>query len=201
MGTVSLSLPSDGSTGTVSQYNTPLTTLQTEFNGNIDNNNIKASAAIATSKLASDNGITGAMLATSAITLGYASITAASAVNNSATPALVTGLSATVTIPAGGRRIRVTAFAPILYNATVNGQSVITIWDGTVGSGTQIGQGFGVNNGNAGTAGANSCTLTAIVTPAAGSKTYNVGLALSTGSNAQIYAATGVVAYILVEAI
>jgi hypothetical protein len=51
MGVVSLSLPADGSTGTVSQYNTPLTTLQTEFNGNIDNNNIKAGAAIDSTKV------------------------------------------------------------------------------------------------------------------------------------------------------
>jgi hypothetical protein len=67
MGVVSLSLPADGTTGTVSQYNTPLTTLQTEFNGNIDNNNIKTSAGIATSKLADDGGIGGAKLASASV--------------------------------------------------------------------------------------------------------------------------------------
>jgi hypothetical protein len=61
MGVVSVSLPSDGSTGTVSQYNTPLTTIVNEFNGNIDNANIKANAAIASSKLAT--GIPTSMLA------------------------------------------------------------------------------------------------------------------------------------------
>lgn len=57
MGTVSLTLPADGETIDAADYNTPLTTLSNEFNGNIDNANIKADAAIAGSKLA-DSGIT-----------------------------------------------------------------------------------------------------------------------------------------------
>lgn len=55
MGTVTVSLPADGSTGTVSQYNTPLTTIVNEFNGNIDNANIKSSAAIDPSKISGGN--------------------------------------------------------------------------------------------------------------------------------------------------
>lgn len=60
MGTVNLSLPADGSTADVSDYNTPLTTLQNEFNGNIDNANIKPSAGIDPTKLAT--GIPTSML-------------------------------------------------------------------------------------------------------------------------------------------
>lgn len=52
MATVSVSLPSDGTTADVSDYNTPITTLVNEFNGNIDNANIKSGAAISGSKLA-----------------------------------------------------------------------------------------------------------------------------------------------------
>ena len=52
MGTVSVSLPSDGSTIDAADYNTPITTIVNEFNGNIDNANIKSAAAIAGSKLA-----------------------------------------------------------------------------------------------------------------------------------------------------
>lgn len=51
MGTVSVSLPADGTTGTVSQYNTPITTLVNELNGNIDANNI-ADSSVTTAKLA-----------------------------------------------------------------------------------------------------------------------------------------------------
>jgi len=57
MGTVTVSLPSDGSTADVGDYNTPITTLVNEFNGNIDNANIKTGAAIATSKIATDGGL------------------------------------------------------------------------------------------------------------------------------------------------
>lgn len=56
MGTISVSLPSDGTTADVADYNTPITTIVNEFNGNIDNANIKSAAAISGSKLA-DNSI------------------------------------------------------------------------------------------------------------------------------------------------
>jgi hypothetical protein len=42
MGTVSVSLPSDGSTADVSDYNTPITTIVNAINGNLDSNNISS---------------------------------------------------------------------------------------------------------------------------------------------------------------
>lgn len=51
MGVVSFSLPSDGAVAKVADYNTPLTLIANVINGNIDNNNISTSAAIAGSKL------------------------------------------------------------------------------------------------------------------------------------------------------
>lgn len=68
MGTVSVSLPSDGETIDAADYNTPITTIVNEFNGNIDNANVKSGAAIATAKLATDAGITTGMLADDAVT-------------------------------------------------------------------------------------------------------------------------------------
>jgi hypothetical protein len=70
MALINISLPSDGSTADVSDYNTPLNTVVNEFNGQIDNANIKTGAAIATSKLASDAGIVAGMIAPGAVTLG-----------------------------------------------------------------------------------------------------------------------------------
>lgn len=64
MATINVSLPSDGSTADVADYNTPITTIVNEFNGNIDNANIKTGAAIATAKLATDAGIVYGMLGT-----------------------------------------------------------------------------------------------------------------------------------------
>jgi len=52
MANISVSLPADGETADASDYNTPINTIVTEFNGNIDNSNIKANAAISGSKLA-----------------------------------------------------------------------------------------------------------------------------------------------------
>lgn len=57
MATISVSLPSDGETIDVADYNTPINTIVTAINGNLDNANIATSAAIAGSKLA-DGAIT-----------------------------------------------------------------------------------------------------------------------------------------------
>lgn len=67
MGTISVSLPSDGDTIDAADYNTPITTIVNEINGNLDNANIDASAAISTSKLADDAGITAAKIADGAV--------------------------------------------------------------------------------------------------------------------------------------
>lgn len=56
MGTINVSLPTDGSTADVADYNTPINTIVDEINGGLDNTNIDAAAAIAGSKLA-DNSI------------------------------------------------------------------------------------------------------------------------------------------------
>lgn len=53
MGLISLTLPVDGTTADVADYNVPLTTIATLVNGNIDNSNIAVGAAIDGAKLAS----------------------------------------------------------------------------------------------------------------------------------------------------
>lgn len=55
MGTVSTTLPADGQTIDASDVNTPINAILAEFNGNIDNDNIKAAANISGSKLADDS--------------------------------------------------------------------------------------------------------------------------------------------------
>jgi hypothetical protein len=142
------------------------------------------------------NSVSAANLATSAITLGYAQITTTfSTTNTSATQ--VTGLTATVTIPAGGRKVKITVGTGTLYNATSTDQAILTIWDGTVGSGTQLQQ---ANAYAPATNTGSPTTLIAVVTPAAGSKTYNVGLHATAGTANMQALSTGP-AFILVEAI
>jgi hypothetical protein len=52
MGVISVSLPADGTTADVADFNTPITTIVNVINGNLDNSNIASSAAIDASKIA-----------------------------------------------------------------------------------------------------------------------------------------------------
>jgi len=135
------------------------------------------------------NAIAAASLSTSAIKLGYVEVTATFSTASS-TAVQITGATITVTIPAGGRSVLVIGSTPRLFNQTQpNNGAAMSLWDGTVGSGTQLQSatmdGYTVNNGG------NGVTVFAIVTPAAGSKTYNLGLNRITGGTAQVSAAAG----------
>lgn len=143
------------------------------------------------------NNVTAANLATSAITLGYAQITSNFSTTNT-TATQVTSLTTTVTIPAGGRRIKITAFGRALYNSASGAASELSIWDGTVGSGTQLCLVHGFQGGGSG---ATQGVAIACVTPSAGSKTYNVGLHSQAAGTATLEAGATYPAFILVEAI
>lgn len=95
MANISVSLPSDGTTADVSDYNTPITTIVNEFNGNIDNSNIKSGAAIATAKLADDAGVTTAKIADSAITSAKVATGVPVQIVNTTSTAVATGTTTT----------------------------------------------------------------------------------------------------------
>jgi hypothetical protein len=69
MALINITTPADGENADASDVASPLNTIVSEFNGNIDNANIKSGAAIATSKLASDAGIATGMIADAAVTV------------------------------------------------------------------------------------------------------------------------------------
>lgn len=149
--------------------------------------------AVTNDKLA-DNTIGAGKISNSAITLGYAQSTSNFTLSSSqTTPTQVTGLSATVSIPTGSRKIKITAYCGALQ-PTAPGVAILSIWDGAVNSGTQITSANNSTN-NVGV------TAIAVVTPSAGSKTYNVGIACSTSNNVTVGASTTQPAFILVEAI
>jgi len=82
-----------------------------------------------------------------------------------------TNISVPVIVPTG-RKIKLTFSCSQAYSSANSTQVMITIWDGTVGSGTAIA------SGRFGTAAANqNCgiTFSVPVTPSASSKTYNIG--------------------------
>jgi len=110
MANVSVSLPSDGDTIDVADYNTPITTIVNDYNGNIDNSNIAAAAAIAGSKLA-DGAIPFGKLATGATNLGF-NLNAGSGVGT-LTTSYVT--YATKTVSSTGGRVQI-EWGVVAYN-------------------------------------------------------------------------------------
>lgn len=129
-------------------------------------------------------------------TLGYAQITSSFSTTNTSATA-VTGLSVTITVPSGGRRVKITAWTKGLV-ATGASNCYISIWDGTVGSGTQLALSEFYNTTANGPA---SMTCIAVVTPSAGSKTYNAGLHGTSASTKTMEAAATYPAFILAELI
>jgi len=55
-----------------------------------------------------------------------------------------------VTIPAGVNNIKVTGYCGSLYSNTPNAAGVLTIWNGAVGSGTQLQLARGLQSGGSG---------------------------------------------------
>ncbi len=142
-----------------------------------------------------DSSVPAVALATNAITIGYAQITA-SFVTIATSATLVTGLTAAVTIPSGSRRVEITVY---FFNTANSGANVdvLTLWDGAVGAGTQLQQ----FNSTVSTA-QNGATMVWVsnVAPVAGAKTYNVGAQVTAGTGTFSASATAP-AFILVKVI
>lgn len=141
------------------------------------------------------NSVSAANLTTSAIYLGSATIiTGFTTASTSAVQ--VTGLTATVPIPAGARKTKITVSGGFIGNSVGAKNTYLTLWDGTVGSGTQIGgtQSTIVTAGYAA-----SYSLVVVVSPTAGSKTYNVGLHSDASGTAGVTGAAGGPVLLLVE--
>lgn len=126
--------------------------------------------------------------------LGYRQILI-DATTTSSTITQATGLSVPVIVPTN-RKIKV-RFVGLLVNDTNTNYEIVQLWDGVVGSGTQI-------SDTSFLATANIATMPAViestVTPAAASKTYNVGIKSNNNINAvRIRGAAAGPAYVIVE--
>lgn len=150
-------------------------------------------ALVASMIKSSDTGtVTAQMIGPSAITLGSASITS-SVASTGAGPNQVTGLTATVTVPAGGRKVKLTMFANNVSTGNTGQNVFLSLWEGAVGTGTQLGQSQLI------TSGVGICL--AEYTPSAGSKTYNVGISGGGGATLTVNAGATTPAILLVEAV
>lgn len=191
MGTVNPSQSSPGDTIEAADVNTPVNQLAAVINGSIETVNL-ADSAVTTAKLA-DGSVTAAKITNTAITLGYTAKTSNYTLSSSqTTPTQVTDLTVTVTIPTGSRKIKITAYSGAVQPAA--GVAVLSIWDGTVNSGTQL------TSANCSTTNM-AVSAVAVVTPASGSKTYNVGVSNSGLNNVVVGASATQPSFILVEAI
>ena len=154
-------------------------------------------ANITTAKLL-DNNVTAAKLATNAITLGTTSITSNSTTTSTTAAAPSVPVSLTVTIPSGGREVEVEFYASRVANSNDGNASIVTLWDGAVGSGTQLQRAvITAATVNAGV----PVTMKFKSTPSAGSKTYNIGLSATAATTATIEAASTYPAYLTVKVV
>lgn len=110
----------------------------------------------------------------------------ATTLQTATTIAQATGLSCPVIVPAN-RKVKVTGFCGKVYSTTSVGENVLSLWDGTVSSGTQIAAGESTPNA---VSQPTNVIAEAIVTPTSSSKTYNVGYSASAGSGKFDAAAT-----------
>lgn len=125
--------------------------------------------------------------------LGYAEITANFTTATTDTYVDVTNLTATVTVPAGGRKVKITAFSPsISTNANSTTIMKMGIREGT----TTLNETAMIKQVTTDTYGA---TAVAVLTPTAGSHTYKVSVYQNTSGTLTLAAAAATPAFILVE--
>lgn len=141
-------------------------------------------------------GISGAQLASSAITLGYAQITSSFTTTTTGSDVDVTSVTVTVTVPAGGRYVRVTAFCPSLLKSGSAGDSLdFKIKEsGTVLNWTR----YNIAGSNYGLPGYCQYISSAV---SVGSHTYKLSVQQATAGTITVTGAATQLTYIHVEAI
>lgn len=135
--------------------------------------------------------VSGSMLATTAVTLGYAERTGNFTTTTVGSNVDVTNLAVTVTVPAGGRRMKITGYCG-LFNAGGGGQIDWIIKEGS----TQLTKASLPD----GTKATNISAIYSAV-PTAGSHTYKIAIQQGVSGTATVFAAATYPAFILVELI
>lgn len=127
-----------------------------------------------------DGSVTSTKLSTSAIYQNEV-LRTSNFTSTSTSLVLVTGMSLTVTVPVGGRKLLVMASGSnIYYTGGVTAYNTVSLVKGVIGSGGVVIGRSQFNGAN--TSGQAPFTIIAIDTPAAGSQTYQLGVHTSNAS-------------------
>lgn len=160
------------------------------------NAGVITTAGYASSTALQTNAVQGNQLSSNAITLGYAEVNTSQ--TGISTEVALTGLLVTVTIPTGGRRIKITGYG--FPSSSANGDQIKMF---IKESSTYLGQGTVVVSSAFGV----EIVAFASFVPSAGSHTYNLSIARANGTGIIVNNAapansfSGGVSFILVEAI
>lgn len=175
---------------------TDIETIVTTGNANTVNNIAASVTATPNELLPLDVNATYPQTVLQTTTLGYAQITS-SITTTSTSLVQATGLSITCTIPTGGRRVKITFYSQQITNNSGSNIIPIVLFNGTVGSGTQLQvanvQAYGPQNGG-------QVDMIFSHIPSSGSITYNIGWEVNAGTGT-IAASTTSPAFILAELI
>lgn len=166
-----------GSNAVADQVDTDLNTLYTVLQGGVGNTHVADDASIAQSKIATS-------------TLGYAEST--SDQTDFSAGADITGLSTTVTVPSGGRRVRIRAQINLFSN-TADTTAKITIQESSTVLNTAY---FNLSVGNV----AMTFYFDHVFVPSSGSHTYKLRGERQAGSGTLLMDnGTGIISSIHVE--
>jgi hypothetical protein len=150
-----------------------------------------------TSSAFATNAVAAANLATNAIKLGQAQITSNFTSTNTAFT-LITGLSVAVTVPSGGRDVRVSFTGGCSSSAGAGNNWTLDVWDST--NSVEVG-GTGIISIPTASFTVPCTFFTDISAPTAGSHTYQIRFSQSASATFTCNAASTMPAQILVEAI
>jgi len=147
-----------------------------------------------TNKTITSPVINGTITGTATTLLGYAQITSAFS-STVVAVTTVTGIEVTVTVPAGGKRIKITVYIPQLHSSINDNRIDLAIYeDGGVIGGSYNRTWEGAVGGNG------AVSLIATSVQSAGSHTYELGMSTGIGVGlGRVHASATTPAFILVE--
>lgn len=164
------------------------------------NNSVPTTAipdnAVTTPKI-NNSAVTAPKIDFSTLTLADVKVTSGFS-TASGTATQITGLTSGALSITSGTKLKITVSLNKVYNSGSPSNSRVTLWDGTVGSGTQIGAGEHTSGGNNY---GGQIVIIVTVSPSAGSHTFNVGIQNVGGASAIIDATSTAPMTLLIERI